>query len=302
MFGLPIVSVSDDQGITWTDIATISTNGMIHYQSPFTGVPYGHIRKAGTNLVCGFYNYAVDDPIYAWVGSLDGLTWTNHLIDYEANLSEPEILPINDTFWLSVSRRENWAVGNPCCLWADWTTNAGVTWYEPATGMITTWTNGSFSSPVSLNLITLPNGPAIEMDFGDRYSGILYNSVALVSQAWTNTSLLSMTNIQNIGQINDSAPQSDGGYPSGALLDNSGKELVSFYRYHTAGTANIKSVVVTPNLPFVGIFAGNGSGLNNVIGTVGTSFGSVDIPTNITLTHGYSGYMTNGVFVSTGTY
>jgi hypothetical protein len=60
--------------------------------------------------------------------------------------------------------------------------------------------------------------------------------------------------------------------------------------------------VVTPNLPFVGIFAGNGSGLNNVIGTVGTSFGSVDIPTNITLTHGYSGYMTNGVFVSTGTY
>ena len=36
--------------------------------------------------------------------------------------------------------------------------------------------------------------------------------------------------------------------------------------------------------------------------TIGSTFMNVDIPTNALGTHGYSGYMTNGVFISTGTY
>ena len=52
-------------------------------------------------------------------------------------------------------------------------------------------------------------------------------------------------------------------------------------------------------------FTGNASGLTNIPPTslsAGTTFNNVDIPTNALGTHGYSGYFTNGVFVSTGTY
>lgn len=54
-----------------------------------------------------------------------------------------------------------------------------------------------------------------------------------------------------------------------------------------------------------GGFSGSGLLLNNIPPTAlnaGTTFNNVDIPTNTLGTHGYSGYFTNGVFVSTGTY
>ena len=61
------------------------------------------------------------------------------------------------------------------------------------------------------------------------------------------------------------------------------------------------SVAIAPGLTL----SGNASGLTNIPPTslsAGTTFNNVDIPTNALGTHGYSGYFTNGVFVSTGTY
>ena len=62
---------------------------------------------------------------------------------------------------------------------------------------------------------------------------------------------------------------------------------------------------VQTNAYIAGIIYGNGSGLTNIPPTalsVGATFNNVDIPTNTLGTHGHSGYFTNGVFVSTGTY
>ncbi|MDE2100606.1 MAG: hypothetical protein KGL39_25405 [Patescibacteria group bacterium] len=58
--------------------------------------------------------------------------------------------------------------------------------------------------------------------------------------------------------------------------------------------------VINPRLPLTATMA-TGTVSPTAL-SAGTTFGNVDIPTNTLGTHGYSGYMTNGVFKSTGTY
>jgi len=268
VYGQAVVAVSDNKGVSWTDnYATISTNGMSHYVAPAVMVPHGAITEIDGKLICGFYNQAGTWPIYCLVGTLDASSWTNFYIASGGSFAEPEILPVNSSVWYCVTRRLAWTVGNPCTLWDYWTTNAGTTWSDRPydTGITTITTNGTYSSPVSLNKFETEDGTYISMVFGDRLSGNLYLGAAPFTQVWTNSSML-VSNAIVIGRINTNIVNGvlDGGYPSAVIPGRGIEHHVSFYNLPNATTANIKMVKATPKIQHFGKFSGDGSGLTNL--------------------------------------
>lgn len=64
-----------------------------------------------------------------------------------------------------------------------------------------------------------------------------------------------------------------------------------------SGLSTLLSTNTTPTL-----FLGRDSKSNLTVTAAGATFTGVDIPTNTSGTHGYTGYFTNGIFVSSGTY